>query len=131
MGRPSLYSQEMCARICSELSEGRSLVTICLPADMPARSTVFLWLAANKDFSDMYARAREAAADWFAEELVAIADTATNKDDAPAIKVRIDARIWVASKLRPKVYGNHQAVALTGNEGGPIQVIIQGDDANL
>lgn len=133
VGRPTSFTTDIAERICDEIADGKSLRTICKSDEFPARRTVLYWLANpdNVAFVRQYERAREAAADCFAEDIIEIADQARNKDDAPAIKVRIDARIWAASKLRPKVYGNHQAVALTGNEGGPIQVIIQGDDAGL
>jgi hypothetical protein len=131
VGRPSLFTPELAAQICEMLAEGQSLRKICEAPEMPSRSSVLLWLRESPEFSSQYARAREACADLLAEDIIAIADEAKSKEDAPAIKVRVDARIWVASKLKPKVYGNHQAVAIGGADGGPIQVVIQGDDTAL
>ena len=42
---------------------------ICRAADMPDMRTVFRWLAAHSEFQQVYARAREAKADYFAEEI--------------------------------------------------------------
>jgi hypothetical protein len=71
---------------------------------MPARSTVYLWFAAHPEFSDNYARAREEQADFYADAIVDIAD---NPELDPNDKrVRIDARKWVASKLKSKQYGD-------------------------
>ena len=131
VGRPSSYSSEIAARICDGIAIGMSLATICAPDDMPARSTVFLWLSENREFLDFYTRAREAAADYLAEEIIGIADQARDKEDAPAIKVRVEARMWVASKLKPRVYGNIAAIQHTGADNGPLQIIIQSDDAAL
>lgn len=121
-GRPTKYSDELGDVICAAISEGKSLRSICEREDMPDRCNVFRWLRENQGFRDQYAHAREAAADWFAEEIIDIADKARDKEDAPAIKVRVDARIWVASKLRPKVYGNNSRQELSGPDGGPIEV---------
>lgn len=118
-GRPSNYSPEMADRICHSLSEGISLRTICLDPEMPGKTTVFRWLAANKEFRDQYARARECQADAIADEILNIADEA---EDAAKARVQIDARKWLAGKLRPKVYGDKVSQEITGADGGPVQV---------
>lgn len=73
---------------------------------MPNKATVFRWLGLHKTFSDQYTRAMEARADSHADDLVDIADDPELEPNDK--KVRIDARKWVASKLRPKVYGDRQ-----------------------
>lgn len=103
MGRPSDYSQELADSICERLADGESLRSICSADDMPAKTTVFRWLGANQEFRDQYARAREEQAESLADEITEIADTA---DDAQIARLRIDARKWVASKLKPKRYGD-------------------------
>lgn len=122
-GRPSDFTQEIANKICEQLSEGQSLRSICLPEDMPARSTIFLWLANNKTFSDQYAHAREEQADTLFDEVVAIADEAGNEDVQQA-RLRIDARKWVAGKLRPKKYGEKIQQEVSGADGAPLQVNI-------
>jgi hypothetical protein len=52
-----------------------------------------------------YARAREDQADVYADEIVEMRDKAT-PENAHAIRVRIDARRWIAAKLKPRVYGD-------------------------
>ncbi len=60
-GRPTDYNDEIALLICERLADGESLKAMCAEEDMPSRSTVFKWLAnpANKQFVDMYMRARE------------------------------------------------------------------------
>jgi hypothetical protein len=83
--------------------EGEPLSAICEDEDMPARSVVYTWITNDTNgFSDKYARAREAQADTFADEIIHISDTATNIDRA---KIQIDARKWYAGKVRPNRYG--------------------------
>lgn len=120
--------------LCERIADGESLRKICAEADMPNKATVFRWLAANSTFSDQYARARETQADSLFDEILDIADeskldTYTDKDgnvktDSEVIgrsKLRVDARKWMAGKLRPKVYGEKSVQEITGVDGGPVQ----------
>jgi hypothetical protein len=70
---------------------------------MPGFATVKRWLSENADFQAQYARAREEQADFYADEIIQIADTCTDTNKA---RLQIDARKWKASKLAPKKYGN-------------------------
>lgn len=119
-GRPSDYSDEIAAIICERLADGESLRKICLDENMPSRSAVFKWLATNDEFAGQYAHARDAQADTLADEIIDIADDGSNdfmgedeKYNGDAIarsKLRVDARKWVASKLKPKKYGERQLI---------------------
>lgn len=117
----SQYTDEMAALICDRIADGESLKSICNDEEMPARSTVFKWLAENTRFSDMYARARDEQADAIFDEILTIADTPQIgekrkvKDDGGIEistgdmiehrRLQIDARKWMAAKLKPKKYG--------------------------
>jgi len=89
-------------------------------------------------FVERYARAREDAADTLAAEILEIADdgsrdykTVIGKDGEPIevvdqdhiqrSRLRVDARKWIAAKLKPKKYGERVTQEVTGAEGGPIQ----------
>jgi hypothetical protein len=77
--------------------------------------------------SEMYAQAREDRADVLADEIVAISDeaevtldreTGRLKLDATAVarnKLRVDARKWAASKLKPRTYGDKLELGGTVN----------------
>ncbi len=91
------------ARVCKEISEGKSLRSICAVDDMPSAETVRVWLLDDGEFSAQYARAREEQADYYADEIIDIADGAK---DANLARLQIDARKWKASKLQPKKYGD-------------------------
>jgi hypothetical protein len=119
LGRPSEYSEAIVAVICDRLVAGESLKRICDDAAMPNRSTVFDWLRDRPEFANRYARAREAQADNFVDEIVSIADTET---DPQIARNRIDARKWVAGKMRPKIYGDRAVHEHGGVGGGPILV---------
>lgn len=134
VGRPSTFTEAVAQRICTELSEGKSLRTICLAENMPDRTTVFDWLAKNGEFANQYARAREAQADKLAEEIIEIADDGrndtymteegvemTDHDVIARSKLRVDARKWYASKLAPRKYGDK--MTLGGDSEAPLVII--------
>lgn len=129
MARPSLFSQDIANTICDRLAGGESLAAICSSSEMPCRSTVFKWLAEKPEFSDLYARAREAQADALADEIVHIADTPqigsktvskatgleiTEGDMIEHRRLQVDARKWMAAKLAPKKYGERLGVEHSG-----------------
>lgn len=134
-GRPSSFTTEIADRICEKLADGESLRTICAEEGMPSKGTVCRWLATNTEFRDQYARAREAQAEFYADEITDIADDGTNdwiekrsRDGVPIgyvvngeavqrSKLRVDARKWVASKLLPKVYGDRVEATLKNADG--------------
>lgn len=97
--------------------------TVCRLEGMPAMSTVFKWLRERPDFSEQYARAKAEAADALVEEILDIADDAINDwmevhdrdghatgyklngEHVQRSRLRIEARKWIAAKLKPKKYG--------------------------
>lgn len=124
-GRPTTYSLELASIICSHIANGESIRAISAREEMPAMSSIFLWLSIHKEFAEQYARAKEEQAELLADEIVSIADEEQvfikERDggmtevtfDSVAVarnRLRIDARKWVASKLKPKKYGDKLAL---------------------
>lgn len=123
-GRPTTYTPEIADMICSRLSEGESLRSVCKDPEMPVASTVFAWMRKYEEFSKQYARAKEEAADAMFEEIQDIADDGTNdwmevnnqdgdcvgwKINGEALqrsRLRVDTRKWMMSKMKPKKYGD-------------------------
>lgn len=132
MGRPSDYSQEIALIICDRLSDGESLRSICRDESMPLKITVLRWLAARPEFVTQYARAREDQADTYADEITEIADdgkrdyvvgsdgVVVDHDHIARSRLRVDARKWIAAKLKPRKYGERLNTEHTGLDGGPI-----------
>jgi len=121
------------ATICERIADGESLRAICGDEGMPAKATVFAWLADDKSFSDQYARAREAQADAVFDDILTIADDGRNdwmerlgdegqgvgwRENGEAIRrsqLRIEARKWMAGKLKPKKYGERLDINHSGH----------------
>jgi hypothetical protein len=118
-GRPSDYTPEVAELICQRLACGESLNKICKETGFPDISTVFRWLQQREEFRDKYARAREAQMDAMAEEILTIADKG-KPDEANWLKLRVDTRKWLMSKLAPKKYGDRTVLA--GDKDAPLGV---------
>jgi hypothetical protein len=78
----------------------------------------------------LYAKAKDAAADTLAEEIQDISDSmpmeTTDKEGNTRfdpgyiqwMRLRVDARKWVAAKLKPKKYG--ERTTITGDADNPL-----------
>lgn len=119
MPRPLEFNEAVADAICERLADGESLRSICRDDDMPSKSTVFKWLGLIPAFADQYARARETQADSLADDIVDIADNKTLEPNDK--RVRIDARKWLAGKLRPRAYGDKVAVVGGDKTDAPIR----------
>ncbi|MDR0215556.1 MAG: hypothetical protein LBJ15_16360 [Comamonas sp.] len=94
-----------------------------------AYTTMLDWINADQSRAEMYTRAREDRSDKLADEIVAISDeseyapvtdmsgkTVALVFDKTAVarnKLRVDARKWIAAKLKPRVYGDKVQVDAT------------------
>jgi hypothetical protein len=95
------------------------------------------WLAAHKEFRDQYASAREAQADYYAEEIIEIADDGSNDwmerkrgDETIEVenhevigrsRLRVDTRKWLMARMAPKKYGERVMQEVSGPDGRPIE----------
>lgn len=125
MAKPMPYAEKIGSAICERLMDGESLKRICEDAKMPSRVTVFKWIRESEEFANNYARAREEQAESYADEITQIADCA-KPEDAAVARLQIDARKWVASKLKPKRYGDKITHAGEGEGGAHIIQVMTG-----
>lgn len=137
-GRPTDYTPEITDIVCERLAAGESMRSISRDEDMPAMSTLFLWLRTHKEFSEQYAKAKEESADALVEDMLDIADNQVAQPliiegkpveingkiietkDGPSVqhaKLRVDTRKWAASKLKPKKYGDRLETHHSGSIG--------------
>lgn len=127
MAAPSEYSEELSDRICDLISSSnKGLATICEENSFPSPTTIFRWIDKYPEFRDKYMRAREAQADYLADEMLTIADD-NAADDTPftganhiqRAKLQIETRKWIASKLKPKKYGDKIDLTTLGEKLEP------------
>lgn len=131
--RPSSYTPEVAEAICEHIAHGKSLVSYCSQEEAPDYSTVMRWLQADAQFRENYTRAREAQADFLAEEIINISDDgsndtyatdnglAVNQDVIARSRLRVDSRKWYAARMAPKKYGDKVQAEVSGPNGGPIE----------
>ncbi len=131
-GRPTKYSDKLADRICQKIAEGYSVRSICKEKDMVSMQTLFRWLRENDKFREQYAHACKERSYAQAEEIIDIADNATNdymeklegdgyifnSENVQRSRLRIDTRKWLMSKMNPKVYGDKLDMTTNGNDIG-------------
>lgn len=123
IGRPSKFTPEIGDDICRRVVEGQTIRIICKDLDINL-STFFYWLRSFEIFSKQYAQAKQEQAEYLAEEIVDIADSPPERDANGNYsnayiqwqKLRVDARKWTASKLKPKKFGSDSILALQSGD---------------
>jgi hypothetical protein len=114
--RPAEYTAEIGMTICSQLSDGESLPTICARAGMPDEATVLRWVGCHEEFRDHYALARVLRELELIDEILEIAHN-TSSDPVEKVsaggkvvmvgdrkhlarcRLRIEVRWWVLDQM--------------------------------
>lgn len=108
------------AALCAYIVKGGNIAELARERAF-TYSALRQWIEADAARAAAYARAREDRSDTLADEIVAISDELAVEEvrdadgnkiglklDATAVqrnRLRVDARKWVAAKLKPRVYG--------------------------
>ena len=125
IGRPTTYTEEKGRDICAWIASGHSLTKWCERTGT-AMQVVYEWLKRQPAFSEDYAHAQEIRADSLADAVIDIIDeqfdnpNLTN-EQVQLLRLRMEGRKWIASKLKPRAWGDH-APASKGS--GTIQIHI-------
>lgn len=116
------YTPELGAAFCAAMaSTTDSIATICKRKGMPSKATVFRWKADIPEFSTMYEAAKVEQLYCGIEECTEIADKAPpTPEGIQKAKLRIDTRIKVAQRLKPKEFGDKVDVNHGGQDGNPV-----------
>lgn len=125
-GRPSLYTEEIADFVCSELSKGPSLKSICETfPHLPEAQTIRGWAARDPHgFGVKYAAARQLQMEAIEDEL---RDVASRKGgDVNRDRLHVDTLKWSMAKVAPKKYGDRVTKELVGDGGGPVKVDVTG-----
>lgn len=127
-GAPTKKTEAIIDEICKGIAEGKSSRAMCIETGISQQS-LWNWLATDNLFFEQYARAKEKCADFYAEEIIEIADDSSkdlidlddggkkivDHETVNRSRLKIDARKWYASKLAPKKYGDK---VLNEHQGG-------------
>lgn len=144
---------EVFKSVCIDLSCNElGLKNLCAKYNSSS-SAFFDFMKDNKELTDFYMRARDMQADYLADQIIEIADDSSNdtikfikdgqqqeienKEWVNRSKLRVEARKWIASKLKPKKYGDRLEVDQKTELSGSVEVkqitgmrVISTDDEN-
>lgn len=122
-GRPVKYTiDHPCwAKIIEEITHGKSLSSAIRQENMPTLATVMKMIKTNPDYQEAYKQAIEDRADRLVEEIIELSDEQIPEhlEGGAASawvqkrRLMVDTRKWVASKMKPKVYGDRIDVSVT------------------
>jgi hypothetical protein len=110
--KPSSFDPALVHAIFRRLAKGEYLELICEEPDMPEADTLMKWITVN-GLSRTFAQARAQGIDAKFAELERLADSAT-EDTAQAVRLQVDTRKWMLSKLKPEKYGDKLAIEHSG-----------------
>ena len=114
------YTREISDTICARMSEGKSVRAICRDPGMPSEGTVRGWAVRDVDgFGDRYRSARQMLLEYWADQIVDIADD--GELDPRDRQIRTAVRQWLMSKLAPRRYGDR--VQIGGDPESPLQIM--------
>jgi len=110
------HHQEALDLLCSTIAQStQSLASIVTRlqaqhTDFPSIASIYRLLRDNEAFSDQYACAKSDQADLMADQILEISDDDSGDDQGNTsvqrAKLKVEARKWLASKLKSKVYGD-------------------------
>lgn len=135
------YTKERGELVCELIAMGLNLKQ-CLrhPSLNVSKSTIYLWLHRNEEFAELYRIAQRGRAEGMVEEMVEIADDASddirmgaqgpvlNNSSVNRSRLRIDTRKWIASKWYSERFGDKVTNEHTGAGGaalGNTQIVVQ------
>ncbi len=130
-GAASIFTPALFTTITDRISRGESLRSVCRDPEMPHKSTVLRWLREMPQLRDQYAAARDDLLEYWASDILEIADDGTldtmkglnkygdevmvpNHANVQRDRLRIDSRKWLLSKLAARTYGDRLDVEVSG-----------------
>lgn len=121
IGRPTLYSEDLIARICQLVANGSNLNQIGMMEGYPTRETMYDWLSKYDSFSDMYVRARERRADSRSDRMDEyVTKMLAGELDHNSVRVALQAEQWQAAREAPRRYGDRITQEHTGADGASL-----------
>lgn len=135
---PAPYNAEHGTALCSEIAttpESLAKIVARLQEefkDFPCVRTVYTWLRENESFAREYGRAKSDQMDIMIDELLSIADTDNpGGDNAVAVqrdRLRCEVRKFVASKLKPQIYGDSVKIESKATKEITFTIVHQGGE---
>ncbi len=124
------FDQAIADDICERISNGQRIRQVCLELKTSSE-TVYDWIHNVESFAKQYARAKEHQAEVFSEEIMDLCDSIEFKAEygnaaVQAVRVQIDTRKWLLSKLLPRKYGDRIEQRIADPEGNALKIVVTG-----
>jgi hypothetical protein len=125
IGRDTKCTPEIVEAVCERLAGGESLRSIAKDVDMPAVSTVLLWVVTGRlvegtdvPFSEHYMQAREAGGYSHADRVIETVDkVCAGEIDPQAARAMLDGLKWAAERMAPKKHSPRQEIDHSSTDG--------------
>lgn len=113
--------QKVWEYILDQIANGRTLTSIVAEPDMPSYAWCTLQLRNDPQLKDRYTEAVDSRVEFMASEFIDLADSQMPEGlDGTAqsawvqqLKLKLWARTWVLSKLKPRTFGDRLDVSVT------------------
>ncbi len=113
--------QKVWEYILDQIANGRTLTSIVAEPDMPSYAWCTLQLRNNPQLKERYAEAVDSRVEFMAQQFIDLADSPIPEGlDGTAqsawvqqLKLKLWARTWIMSKLKPRKYGERLDVSVT------------------
>ena len=114
-------SQKVWQYILDQIANGRTLTSIVAEPDMPSYAWCTLQLRNDPQLKERYAEAVDSRVEFMAQQFLDLADSPIPDGlDGTAqsawvqqLKLKLWARTWIMSKLKPRTYGERLDVSVT------------------
>jgi hypothetical protein len=133
VGRPPDWPEDspIWGEVVLRMSAGKSLSTVLREPGMPPWTTFNRMLRNNEELRVAYDKAVQDRADRLADEIIELADADPPDGlEGPSLnawvqqkRLQVDARKWVASKLKPRTYGDRIDVSVVDQRISVIDAI--------
>lgn len=114
------FNKEQFDKVIQLIADGKAIRNAVKDVSISS-STFYSWIDNDIELEKRYARATEERATALVEDMLEIADNASS-EDVQVARLQVDSRKWIASKLRPKKYGDSSQVKITDGDGEPIKI---------
>lgn len=133
--KPIEFTAEQSDLLCSEIAtctESLAAIVSRLQSEhigFPAIASIYRRLRENNDFAEVYTRAKQDQSDLLVDEMIQISDDDSGDADGSVsvmrAKLKIETRKWIASKLKPKSYGDKLDVSGTINHEHSVTALLE------
>lgn len=119
--RPSVtLTLDLMETICDRIADGEATYRVLQSPGMPDDGGFFRQMRQREDLAALYREAVDRRGEKFADEITELCDQARHgtHEEIQALKLMVNTRQWIVSRLLPKKYGDK--VVLAGDNANPL-----------